>query len=917
MWTRPRKVALALLVFLLLVLVGGRLAAEFAVDLLWYRSLGHSDVFWIRWNAALAVRAVAGLLAAAVVAANLWVVARSLGNIRVRRRYGNIEIAERLPQSYVIGAVLLVALLSGWWLSGGMGDPTITLAFLRSVPWGVSDPIFARDLSFYALEYPFLNRVQTLLGLLGFWSLLLVGIAYVATGAVRWSESGFSITRLARRHLGLLAAALLVVLAWDIWLDRYEVLMRGQGVGGGLGYTDVHARIPAKMIVALLAVLGAASLAYGAWYGSVRQPVIGIGMLIAGALVVQGIFPSLVQRFRVEPDEFARERTYIEMNLAFTRIAYGLGDLERRQLPVRPGWLPGPERAQRLLAGVPLWDPRPLMQSYQALETRRPYYEFASAHYDRYGPPGNAEQVAISVRELEVTRLAETAQTWQNLHLNYVRSEGAVVSPVSRMTTGGEPFYYLSEVFPPRLAPDAPPELELTEPGVYFGERTRGYILLTPGRRQDVELAEVPQPPAAEGPIGVSLDAPWAKLAFAWAFQSKNLILSPEVSPGSRIVYNRLVQQRVATLAPFLQFGGDARGSAQPVISEGRVVWIIDGYTTSLHFPFAPVDRLGERTVRYARNSVKATVDAVTGEVRMYAVDEQDPILRTFARIYPDLFRPIAEMPPALRRHLRFPVEMLALQARVLREYHVSDARTFYSKSDVWDIPTETYRDTREIMTPNYAMLPLPGGGGEREFLLQMPFVAAGRQNMTALLVARNDPPFYGEQVLYELPRDELISGPQQVESMIDQDPAISEQLSLWKRGGSDVIRGNMTIVAIDSTLIYVEPLYLEAQASAIPQLERVILASGRRVVMRPTRESAALALLQEETRDGTQLARAPAAEADGVTPRSDPALDRARQLLDRAEAQLRAGDWSGFGDTWTELRATLGRAPRAAGRQP
>ncbi|HEV2131775.1 MAG TPA: UPF0182 family protein, partial [Longimicrobiaceae bacterium] len=540
-------------------------------------------------------------------------------------------------------------------------------------------------------------------------------------------------------------------------------------------------------------------------------------------------------------------------------------------------------------------------------------------HYDRYGPQGAAQQVAISVRELEVARLAETAQTWQNLHLHYVRGEGAVVSPVSQMTTGGEPFYYLSEVFPPRISPDAPPELALTEPGVYFGERTRGYVILTPGATPRVTDADAPPPAEAAHPIGVPLNTLWTKLAYAWAFQSKNLLLSPEVTPGSRIVYTRLVQQRAAALAPFLHFPQLGRGAVQPVVSDGRIIWILDGYTSSIHFPLAPVERLGDRAARYLRNSVKVTVDGLTGEVQMYAVDEQDPILRTYSAIFPGLFRPVAEMPPALQRHLRFPAELLTLQARVLREYHVGDARTFYQKADVWDIPTETYRDAREAVTPTYAMLPLPGTDAEREFLLQMPFVAAGRQNMTGLLVTRNDPPHYGEQVLYELPRDELISGPQQIESMIDQDPAISEQLSLWKRGGSDVIRGQMVVVAVDSTLLYVEPLFLEAQASAIPQLERVILASGRRVVMRATPETALAALLRDEPRETTtQVARAPAAApVPSTAPRADPSLDRARQLVERAEAQLRAGDWAGFGESWSELREALNGTSRGARRQP
>jgi uncharacterized protein len=349
-------------------------------------------------------------------------------------------------------------------------------------------------------------------------------------------------------------------------------------------------------------------------------------------------------------------------------------------------------------------------------------------------------------------------------------------------------------------------------------------------------------------------------------------------------------------------------------VHEGRIVWIGEAFTTSTHFPLAPASRFGDRAVRYIRNPVKVTVDGVSGEVRLYVMDSDDPIVRTYARIFPGLFAPVTEMPPGLRRHLRVPAPLLALQAAVLQEYHLRDARAFYTRDDVWEIPTETYRDRPIIYEPYYAMLPLPGAT-ESEFLLTMPFVAAGRQNMTAILIARNDPPHYGEQILFELPRDELIPGPQQIESLIDQDPAISEQLALWKRGGSDVIRGHIVVVPIDSTLAFVEPLFLEAQESAIPQLERVILASGRRVVMRSTTSSAIASLIGphpvgDERRVRGTGGSQPEIAADGAAPASarpmNGTLLRAQRLLDEAEERLRAGDWAGFGRTWSELRSTL-----------
>jgi uncharacterized protein len=915
MQTRTRNLLIAGVVALLVVLVGGRLAAEFLVDLLWFESTGYTDVFWARRTVGIVVRLTLGLVIGAFVFVNLWVVSRSLGSVRVRRRYGNIEIAERLPQSYIVGALLALSFLSAWWLSAGVGDPIALYAALSPEMWGLADPVHGRDAAFYVFQYPVLVRLQVLTGVVIFWTLLLAGIAYVAMGSARWTEAGAVVTPGARRHLGLLVAGLLAVFAASLWLDRYELMMSGQGVGGALGYTDVHARIPARVLLAGLAAITAGAVAYGAWYATLRPPVAAGGLLILGFIGGQLIYPSALQNLRVEPDEFAREAPFIEQNLSFTWQAYGLSNLQRTALPYRAGQEVNAEAVAERLEGVPLWDRRPLLQTFRALQAPfRPYFDFVSVHYDRYGPPGQAQQVAIAVRETDVTRLQQNAQTWQNLHLNYVRGEGAVVTPVSQMTAGGEPRYFVSDLDPLRIAPDAPDEVRLSEPGVYFGELTRGYVVLNPVQRQEAQMLAPGSPP----PTGVRLDSWWRKLAFAWAFQSRNILLSGELGPQSEIVYRRTVLERARSIAPFLQMGGEG-GGPYPVIFEGRVVWVIDAYTSSTHFPLAPPVRFADRSVRYVRNSVKVTVDGVSGEVRLYVVDDVDPILRTYARIFPSLFAPVSDMPPGLRRHLRVPPPLFALQAAVLQEYHLRDARDFYNRNDVWQIPTETYRDRAVTYEPFFAMLPLPGGGSEREFLLTMPFVAAGRQNMTAMLIARNDPPYYGETILFELPRDELIPGPQQVESLIDQDPAISEQLALWKRGGSDVIRGHMTVVPVEGTLVYVEPLFLEAQESAIPQLERVVLASGRRVVMRPTPQSALAALLGDDgvgdERRGRALAAAPGpAEAQPVGAPRPAELDRARRLMDQADAQLRAGDWAAFGQTWSELRGVLRSNAAAVG---
>ena len=885
-----RALLTTIAVAILLLLIGGRAVAGVLTELLWYGSIDMEQVFWTQWRAAVLVRGAAAIVIAALVFVNLWFVTGSLGAIRVRRRYANIEIAERLPQVWVVAAVSLVSLFSAWWLSTAVADPLPVLAALRPVPWGIADPVFGFDASFYVFQLPLLNRLQTLAALLVFWIALLAVAAYIATGAVKVTENKPTVSRLARRHLGILLASFLFLYAVSVWLGRYDLVVAGNGFGGAIGYTDVTARLPAKLIIALLALLAAAAVGHAAWVGRFRFAIAAGIMLFLGIVGGEIIYPSSVQRFVVEPNQFPRERPFIEHNLEFTRRAYGLDGIERVLLPYQSQPDVREEELLDRLAGVPLWDPRPLLTTYRQQQGLFRYYTFNSVHHDRYATADGAEPLAISVRELETNELEEAAQTWQNLHLNYVAGQGAVVSPVSRMMPDGTTPYYVWDLDPPKLAPEAPEALTLDRPEVYFGERTREYIIID----------------EAADPAGISLEGTARKLLFAWALQSKNILLVDTPYEESEIVFRRRVPDRVQAVAPFLRISPDR--SSYPVIADGRLVWVVDAFTTSASFPLAPLVGFENRGVRYVRNSVKATVDALTGEVELYEVDPDDPILATYSRIFPGLVRPLEEMPDGLQEHLRYPVTLMNLQAQVLGAYHLIDPAAFYAQQDVWSLAAEQYQGARIPMEPKYSMYPLPGSESS-EFLLTVPFVARGRQNMTALFATRNDPPYYGEQVLYLLPRDELVPGPEQIEAMIDQDPDISQQLALWRRGGSDVIRGHLMIVPIGGSLVYVEPLFLEAEQAAIPQLERVLVARSGEVVMQPTFELAVAALLGT---DGTRgvLASGEAADPEsGAAPGTGVdvgAIARARRLLVEAESLLRAGDWAGFGRSWDSLRDAL-----------
>ncbi|MDX1673425.1 MAG: UPF0182 family protein [Longimicrobiales bacterium] len=896
---RVGRIALISVIAVLLLLVLGRGAVGFYTDVLWYDGLGFLSTFWKRFALGLSVRAVAAVVAAAFVFVNLWWVARHLGPVRVRRRYGNIEIAEQVPRKYVLAIIVGVAVLGGWWLAELQLDDGAVLAvasWMDKVAWGVADPLFGRDVAFYLFTLPVATTVLEFITLITVWSLALVGLGHVLVGGIEWDENRVSMTPVARKHLGVLVAVMVLLLGVRFWLGRYLLVVDGNGVAGALGYTDVEARLPAAWAMAFLSVVAAGALVYGAWRRALLPPILGLGGLLAAGLLLGQAYPALVQKFRVEPNELSREAPYIRWNLEFTRRAYGLETMARASFPYRSGARPDLDRLGDQLAHMPLWDTEPLERAYNEIQTLFPYYWFPDVDYDRYGPAGAETQVALGVREFRPGGLEEGNRTWQSLRLNpsYIRGMGVVASPAHPVRPGdGTPELWIRNVNPVVTDTEAAPALELARPSVFFGETMDDYVIIIPGR-DSAFTGE----PGRDFPRGVPLSSFARELAFAWRFGDETLLFSGEVTRESRVVFRRTLQERVEELAPFILWDPDP----MPAIVDGGVVWLVDGYTTSSSFPLSRSVPLGRASVRYLRPSVKASVDAITGETHLYAVQD-DPLLETYAQVFPDLFEPRAAIPEGLRTHLIYPELALQVQAEILMEYHLERAEPFYAGQDVWQRPQESAPNggMREA-GPVYGLLPVPL---ERRvaFIGAMPFIARGRQNMTALLVVENDGDAYGDLTLYEFPRDQQIPGPGQVQAVIEQDPVISPELSLLRQRGSGVNMGRVRIVPLDSSVLYIQPLFLSAEENPIPELWRVVVSDGRNVAMDPTLRGAMA---------GVQL---PMGEAPEAGPARRPAIEpgadwprRALELLDRARARLRQGDWAGYGEALEALRALLER---------
>jgi len=906
------KLRQTLLPLLLLILFVGLIVSGPLVHLLtevwWFEAVGFEPVFWTRvvWKAAIgAIAFVAYLLF-------LWGNYRVAVNLTRDRRWNwswrrsltyndpSFEIyAQALPK-YIAG--IAIFLLAASAAAGAASQWETVLQFFNASEFGTTDPIFRQDIGFYFFKLPFYQGIQSGLLVLAILGGVLAIAVYLFKGAISWGNNWHQVVaRPVKLHLSLLIAAIALLAALGFWLDRYQLLYSTEGVLFGAGYTDVSARLQARIVMSLATL----ALAIFAIASARRRGITALSWAIFAYfslwLTIDAAYPWFQQKFAVEPNELVKERPYITYNIEATRQAYGLEAVQTQNYPVTTTLNRQDLQAnQSTIRNLRLWDYRPLLSTYRQLQEIRLYYSFRDVDIDRYDLNGDYRQVMLSARELAFSQVPDQAKTWVNQRLKYTHGYGLVMSPVNKVTPGGLPELWIKDI-PPTASIDLP----LAQPAIYYGEETDSYIFT--GTSTD----EFDYPQGNENALvrysgkgGVAMGSLWRRLAYAYDFSNFKILISNYFTNTSRIHYHRTIGDRVRRIAPFLQFDSD------PYIAviDGKLQWIIDAYTTSDRYPYSePVsqsngsevflDRDNLRDIvrgntNYIRNSVKAVVDAYDGSVRLFAVDESDPILQTYRKIFPTLFESPEAIPPTLNAHFRYPLDLFKIQMQIYLSYHMSNPEVFYNREDLWRFPLESYEGQQQIMEPYYAIVRLPGQERE-EFILILPFTPANKDNMIAWMAARSDGEDYGKLLLYEFSKQELVYGPSQIEARIDQNPEISQQLTLWSQEGSRVIRGDLLVIPINTSLLYVEPIYLRAEQGELPELKRTIVAYGNQTVMAADLESAIAEIFGEQQTPQTSQ---PVAGNVPTLVRS------ALETYQKAQEALRQGNWQQYGRYQQEL---------------
>jgi len=931
------KRLIILLGIILLLMVG--LVVSVYPNWLWFRNLNFSSVFWTMLIGRFGLAAVIWLLVIIITSINLYA-AQQFHSFSGHRNdsTGETPIFGINANDLLLAGILIVSFVIAY---RGSALWDMVLRYLYQQPFGTADPIFNKDIGFYVFSLPFYMFA---------WEQLLVLFVFAAMVTVTWyvKEGGLeivaklvqdqpialpkiTITENIRKHLLVLGGIIILLIGWGYHLKVYGLLYSTGGPAFGASYTDVHVKIPTFRISMVVSFIWGLFVIYNAFKFNLKHLFLSGAVWAGGILILTLGIPVLIQKVVVKPNELAKEAPFIAYNIDHTRKAYNLNNIKEVDFEANDTLSRETIKDHDVtIQNIRVWDERPLLQTYRQIQSIRLYYDFNNVDVDRYQIDNQYRQVMLSARELVVNQLPRQAQTWVNRHLIYTHGYGVAMSPVNEVTKEGLPRLLIKDL-PPSI--DIDMDLKIDRPAIYYGEKTDAYVLVkTQAKEFDFPRGDKNVYTDYQGKGGVPINSFFRRLMFAIEFMDPQILFTTYLLPDSRIMFSRRIDWRVNDIAPFLAYDRDP----YMVVSEGKLFWILDAYTTSKMYPYSRRSKSSfrNRWLNYIRNSVKVVIDAYSGEVSYFIVDEQDPILKTYSNIFPHLFKPLAQMPADLKKHIRYPMDLFEIQAKTYSTYHMQDVQVFYNQEDLWEPPYEIYGDNPQEMQPYYIIIKLPEGDKE-EFLLMLPFTPSKKDNMIGWLAARSDLPNYGNLLVYKLPKEKLVYGPMQIEARVDQQTEISRELSLWDQKGSRVIRGNLLAIPVSGAFIYVEPIYLEAKqerpkspaaapppsgsgklakgqpqrpsrsakttTAALPELKRVIVALGNRVTMAETLEKALNQVLQAETTYRKEASTV-AVATEGTSDLGGLALEH----YHKAKDFLRNGDWAGYGRELDQLEKIL-----------
>jgi len=886
-------------VFLFLIILGNLTGVY--IDWIWFASLGYLSVFKTMFFTRTGIWVLFFVLFLGIYFLNTFLPLRYIfKDTSVIRIDLNIEgikastISKKIVKIFIVVAGLFFALVMA---SVGNTNWLTILKFLNKTPFNLADPIFNRDIGFYVFTLPVYQLFQVWLTSVFVLVLIVSGLLYLFTKNILIREGKLELPGFVRTHLSIICGIIMLLVAWNLGLKIFETLYSRRGVTFGASYIDINALILSYRVLLVISFVVAVLFFLNIKFKKIKYSIYGLIILVVLSIIMIYLYPEFIRQVFVKPNELTREEPYIKNNINFTLKGYNLEKIETKEFPAMEDLTYSDiQENETTVQNIKIWDKRPLIDTYKQIQEIRLYYDFSTVSVDRYIIDGKLRQVMLSPRELAPELLPAQAQTWVNLKLKYTHGYGLCLSPVNTVVGEGLPDLWIKDI-PPVTSKN----IEITRPEIYYGQKTSNYVIV----KTETEEFDYPRGNENvycfyEGEGGVPFRSFFRRLLLAYHFSDIKILFSGYINNESRIMFHRNIKDRISKCAPFLVLDD----TPYITVAGGKQYWIQDAYTKTDMFPYSTP----YRGLNYIRNSVKIVVDTYNGKPQLYVMDDNDPLIQTYRKIFPDLFKDFEKMPQELKEHIRYPRDLFKIQMDMYKTYHMQDVQVFYNQEDLWEIPQEIYQEVGQTFDPYYIVMKLPNENLE-EFMLLTPFTPSRKNNMIALMVAKCDQEQYGKLFVYLMPKQKLVFGPLQIEARIDQYPQISELLTLWGQKGSKVIRGDLLVIPIEQSLIYVEPIYLEAEQSQLPELKKVIVAFGNFIVMEDNLEDALVSIfLREGERRQEAAAREPA-----IVETLNDLISQALNHYNRAQELLREGDWNGYGTELQKLKEVLERLNKQA----